>query len=208
MSTIGPARPAPAAPPRRRGTSAAVAIAATGLCAIIAAGCATIPTSSGPSPAPSSAPAVPLSTASGSAYTSPAIASAADAAAIALSQVYTWQPMTEESRADALRRARDWLGGELLAAVEAGTSESGVRDDGDWARWRAQEAVITADARPIAAGEVLTDGVVEIEALVTQTVLPRIGEPEQTTFRVLARMAETGQGWRMIGYRMIGGAGG
>ncbi|MCW4353415.1 hypothetical protein ONR57_08910 [Hoyosella sp. YIM 151337] len=119
----------------------------------------------------------------------------------ALTQIYTWQPAIEPNRGAALIRAKDWLGGPLLAAAEAGLSESGVRHDADWDRWAANGEIVSATVRVREVQET-GPGLAEARTSVTQRVMgQRSGVIAEKTFTVLAELEYSGGAWGLTGYR-------
>lgn len=133
----------------------------------------------------------------------PEAANALAAAAAALTEVFTWQPATEDSRGAALARARPWLSGDLADAVDhPGPAPDPPRPDPDWARWAAQGTVVTATVTALATRQD-GPGAATVTAQVTQTVLGTGVAPAAKTFRAEASLTRTPRGWRVASYREL-----
>ncbi|WP_245814079.1 hypothetical protein [Rhodococcus marinonascens] len=130
---------------------------------------------------------------------------AEDTATTAMGAILSWQPAVDESKSDALRRARPWLGGDLAVAVDQATGPAPtLRPDQEWLAWRESGAAVSAsctraDSTPAAPEGMRT---VVIDVTCTQTVLHAAGSstpraPE--TWRTTA--TRTDDGWRLTGFR-------
>lgn len=133
----------------------------------------------------------------------PADASPQTAATMALTSMFSWQPVIDDGPGAGLVRAKDWVTGKLATEATA-PGASGIRPLADWEAWRASRDVIRAQVS--IDGTTLPDGgECLVTATITQTVLhtdgtqTRYGQP----FTVAAAMADSGHGWRLASYRVI-----
>jgi hypothetical protein len=69
---------------------------------------------------------------------------AEDAARQALTAMWSWQPATDSSSADALARARPWFT-DALAALTSSTGQPERGPGWQWDQWRADKARVVAD---------------------------------------------------------------
>lgn len=128
----------------------------------------------------------------------------ADQTAItAMQTILSWQPAVDESKSDALVRAKPWLGGELLTTAEE-NKRATVRPDRDWQKWAAAKDALSAscvrsDTTPAAPAGMRT---LVIDVTCRQTVLhatgqstPRTPETWRTT------VTRTDNGWRLTDFR-------
>ena len=133
----------------------------------------------------------------------PANATPDVAAQMALTAMFSWQPVTDASPGAGLTRAKEWLTGNLAAEANA-PAATGIRQLPDWEAWRASRDVIRAQVS-IDGQTGPEDGQCLVTATVTQTVLhtdgtqTRYGQP----FTVSAAVTDSGHGWRMASYRAV-----
>ncbi|WP_416063834.1 hypothetical protein [Rhodococcus indonesiensis] len=128
----------------------------------------------------------------------------ADQTAItAMQMILSWQPALDESKADALLRAKAYLGGDLRAVAESGT-RADVRPDPDWQQWAASKDAVAAtcvraDSTPAAPAGMRT---LVIDVTCTQTVLHAGGRSTRLTPETWRTTAvRTDGGWRLTDYR-------
>jgi len=126
-------------------------------------------------------------------------------ATTAMGAILSWQPVIDASKADALRRARPWLGGDLAATVDHDDgSPSGVAPDREWLAWKQSGDAVTASctraASTPAAPEAMRTLVIDVSC--RQTVLHATGSttprPPQTWRTTVTR---TDNGWRVTEFR-------
>ncbi|MDI9940369.1 hypothetical protein QM806_33895 [Rhodococcus sp. IEGM 1351] len=135
----------------------------------------------------------------------PAALDADGTAVTAMQAILSWQPAVDESKSDALRRARPWLGGELATTVDNDSgAATGLRPDREWLAWQQAGDALTAsctkaDSTP-AAPEGMRTVVIDVSCL--QTVLHTAGSStplaEQTWRTTVTR---TDDGWRLTDFR-------
>lgn len=183
-------------PPRR--ITRRIGCAATALTVVLLAGCGT--TDTAPDPIPEGTDAYvhidPLD---------PRTLGPEPAAAAAMNAILSWQPATDTSKADALLRARPWLGGDLAALVDApDTTSSAVRPDREWDAWARSGDTLTAACATAADTPNSPDGMrtVIVDVSCRQQVLhssgsvtPRPPETWRTT------VTATPDGWRVTDFR-------
>ncbi|MGW4356841.1 hypothetical protein ACWELJ_32635 [Nocardia sp. NPDC004582] len=126
---------------------------------------------------------------------------AATAAQLALTAMFSWQPVSDASTGAGLVRAKPYLTGQLLDAAN-GTVAPQVRPLPEWAAWRESKDVIEATVTnfklsPIEGGE----------CVVTATVTQNVRHLDNSTTRykkldVSAAMRKTDAGWRMASWRL------
>lgn len=126
-------------------------------------------------------------------------ADAHTAAVHALTAMFSWQPVVDESPGAGLVRARPWLTGELAATADSSPgATSGVRPLPDWQAWRESRDVIRAAVTEPTVTTTAVDGECLVAATVTQTVHHL--DNTRTPYRrmtVSAVMRDTGNGWRL-----------
>lgn len=115
----------------------------------------------------------------------------------ALTTMFSWEPVTDASPTDALRRTSDQLTGTALRSAQ---STAQVRGTVEWAAWRDAGDLLTArvdDAHTVA----LSPDAVMGRATVTQTVLHLDGgsTPYQR-FTTTTRLVRTAGGWKLATY--------
>ncbi|CAM3285776.1 hypothetical protein WIMU106979_24765 [Williamsia muralis] len=117
----------------------------------------------------------------------------------ALSAIYSWEPVTDDSPTEALRRAAPHLTGDALRSAQA-PDASGVRTSAEWAGWRASGDLITArvtDAQATLTGPGKAFG----RATVTQTVLHvNGGSTPYSSFTVTAQLRQVEDIWKLATY--------
>ncbi|MFD4268155.1 hypothetical protein [Rhodococcus sp. NPDC058481] len=127
-----------------------------------------------------------------------------ETATTAMQAILSWQPAIDASKSDALRRARPWLGGELLATVQNDGAAPGVRPDREWTAWKNSGDALSAlcvrdDSTPAAPKGMRT---LVIDVTCTQTALHAAGSSTRLspeTWRTT--VTRTDDGWRMTDYR-------
>lgn len=124
-------------------------------------------------------------------------------AVVALREVYTWHPVTEEP-GDSLARARKWLGPSMLRMLDAPTGTAAPKPSLQWADWAKAKAEVTAftfasgEKAPPSADPAVTQFKIGIE----QTVVYPDGRTEDLPpSTVIATVVQTPQGWRLDGFR-------
>lgn len=130
----------------------------------------------------------------------------ADAAAsTAMQVVLSWQPAVDESKSDALRRARPWLGGDLATTVDtSSTTPSGVQPDRQWLAWKESGDALTARCTRAESTPAAPEGMrtVVVDVRCGQTVLHTSGSatplPAQTW---RTTVTQTDAGWRVTSFR-------
>ncbi|WP_301850183.1 hypothetical protein [Rhodococcus pyridinivorans] len=134
---------------------------------------------------------------------SPQHLGADDTAITAMGMILSWQPAIDDSKADALIRARAYLGGDLLAVAESGT-RADVRPDPDWQHWAESNDAVSAvcahsDTTPTAPAGMRT---VVIDVICTQTVLHATSRSTRLTPQLWrTTIVRTENGWRLTDYR-------
>lgn len=126
-------------------------------------------------------------------------------ATTAMQVILSWQPAVDESKSDALRRARPWLGGNLLATVDNDNGGvTGVRPDRDWAAWKESGDALTASCTKAESTPAAPEGMrtVVIDVSCRQTVLHAAGSSTNLagqTWRTTVTRTENG--WRLTDFR-------
>ncbi|MBY6438109.1 hypothetical protein HQ602_17180 [Rhodococcus kroppenstedtii] len=128
-----------------------------------------------------------------------------EAAAAAMNAILSWQPATDTSKADALTRARPWLGGALAGVVDTSpTAGAGLRPDREWAAWARSGDTLTATCTrapdspnsPAGMTTVIVDLSCRQQVLhASGSVTPRAPEVWRTT------AVATPDGWRVTDFR-------
>ncbi|ACY24052.1 hypothetical protein Gbro_4939 (plasmid) [Gordonia bronchialis DSM 43247] len=120
----------------------------------------------------------------------------------ALAAIYSWEPVTDTSPTDGLRRAAPFLTGDALASAQSPPA-SGVRVSADWAAWRSSGDLITArvdEPRISRIGPTTVLG----QARVVQTVLAIDGASTPLdTFTATTRLKLTDGHWKVATYPSI-----
>jgi Mce-associated membrane protein len=113
--------------------------------------------------------------------------------------MFSWEPVTDDSPTDALRRATPHLTGEALKSAQTPDAR-GVHSSAEWAGWRASGDLITArvsDAQATVAGPGRAFG----HATVTQTVLHlNGGSTPYRSFTVNAQLRQDEGVWKLATY--------
>ncbi len=188
---------------RRPRRSVAAALAAAATLAVMLAGCSTGDPGSSPAHAPSAG------SDHGHAVSGPPDPATADptvVAAQALSMMFTWQPVTDPSSGEAVRRAAPWLGGDLAAAASSTLTATPERPDPSWESWRRSGDVVTATA-DVDDGHI-PDTTSTAQRLITvrQKTLHADGDTTPLTpMRVQATLTRTDHGWRLTDYTVTSG---
>lgn len=128
-----------------------------------------------------------------------------ETATTAMQAILSWQPAVDESKSDALARARPWLGGDLAVTVDNDNAAApGLRPDREWLAWqRAGDALtascLKAESTPAAPKGMRT---LVIDVSCRQTVLHAAGSSTplapQTWRTTITR---TSDGWRLTEFR-------
>lgn len=183
--------------------SAAAVLAALVALMVTVAGCSGDTGSNAPAPVPSAGhdhdhqlPGAP----------DPATAGPDVVAAQALSMMFTWQPVTDPSSGQALRRAAPWLGGDLAAAASSTQTATPERPDSRWASWRRSGDVVTATA-DVDAGHIPDTPTTTVRLVtVRQHTLHADGTTTPLTpMRIEATLSHTESGWRLTGFTVTAG---
>ncbi|MCW4356161.1 hypothetical protein ONR57_22910 [Hoyosella sp. YIM 151337] len=135
---------------------------------------------------------------------SPVEASPQPVARAAMQTILSWQPATDASKTDALRRAQQWLSGELLDAALTPDPDSALRPDPHWEAWKQSSDVVTARCDTATDGVAIPDGArtVVVDVQCTQTVLHTSGQSTPLTPETWrTTLTETSDGWRLTSYR-------
>ncbi|MEV0773643.1 hypothetical protein [Nocardia salmonicida] len=135
----------------------------------------------------------------------PENADAGTAATMALTAMFSWQPMSDASTGAGLARAKPWLTGTLASSADAPPA-TGIRPLAEWAAWRASFDIVTAN---VTVDQIDGDGDVDQQALVRATVIQTVQHTDgsATPYRVMhvaAAMDRTNNGWRLASYRVTG----
>lgn len=126
-------------------------------------------------------------------------------ATTAMQVILSWQPAVDESKSDALRRARPWLAGNLLDTVDNdGGGVTGVRPDRDWVAWKESGDALTASCSKAESTPAAPEGMrtVVIDVSCRQTVLHAAGSSTNLagqTWRTTVTRTENG--WRLTDFR-------
>ncbi|WP_430953211.1 hypothetical protein [Rhodococcus sp. 24CO] len=135
----------------------------------------------------------------------PAKLDATDTATTAMQVILSWQPAVDESKSDALRRARPWLGGDLATTVDNDNGgATGIRPDRDWAAWKESGDALTASCSKAESTPASPEGMrtVVIDVSCRQTVLHAAGSSTnlaaQTWRTTVTRIDD---GWRLTDFR-------
>ncbi|MGW6730957.1 hypothetical protein ACWF9G_34105 [Nocardia sp. NPDC055029] len=125
-------------------------------------------------------------------------------AVVALREVYTWNPVTEQ-QGDSLQRARKWLGPSMIRMLDssAGTTDT-PKPTLQWADWGKAKAHI--EAFTFASGEQAPPSadptVAQYKIGIEQTVVYPNGRTEALPpSTVIATVVQTPQGWRLDAFR-------
>lgn len=117
----------------------------------------------------------------------------------ALSAIYSWEPVTDDSPTEALRRAAPHLTGDALRSAQA-PDASGVRTSAEWAGWRTSGDLITARVTD-AQATLTSPGKAFGRATVTQTVLHlNGGSTPYSSFSVTAQLRQVEGTWKLATY--------
>lgn len=135
----------------------------------------------------------------------PADLDADGTATTAMQAILSWQPAIDAGKADAMRRARPWLGGDLAVTVDHDdASPSGVAPDREWLAWKESGDAVTASCARAASTPAAPQGMrtLVIDVSCRQTVLHATGSstprPAQTWRTTVTR---TDNGWRLTDFR-------
>ena len=123
----------------------------------------------------------------------------AGALTTAAAAIFSWEPVTEDSPTDALRRATPHLTGEALKSAQTPDAR-GVRSSAEWAGWRTSGDLITARVTD-AQATISRPGTAFGRATVTQTVLHlNGGSTPYRTFTVTAHLRQVQGTWKLATY--------
>lgn len=123
----------------------------------------------------------------------------------AMNAILSWQPAADTSKADAVRRARPWLGGDLAAqAATPAPAPTGMRPDAKWEAWSRSKDSLTAACTVADDTPAHPDGMrtVIVDVRCRQTVLHTTGS--STTLaaeRWRTTVTATDDGWRLTDFR-------
>lgn len=117
----------------------------------------------------------------------------------ALAAIFSWEPVTDDSPTEALRRAAPHLTGDALRSAQA-PNASRVRTSAEWAGWRASGDLITARVDS-AQATITSPGTAFGRATVTQTVLHlNGGSTPYRSFTVTAQLRQVEGNWKLATY--------
>lgn len=126
-------------------------------------------------------------------------------ATTAMQVILSWQPAVDESKSDALRRARPWLGGDLAAIVDNDNgAATGIRPDREWAAWKESGDALTASCTKAESTPAAPEGMrtVVIDVSCRQTVLHAAGSSTNLAAQTWrTTITRTDDGWRLTDYR-------
>jgi Mce-associated membrane protein len=136
-------------------------------------------------------------------YTSPpgVVDATAPAAALtrALSAIFSWEPVTDTSPTDALRRATPHLTGDALRSAQTPEARS-VRTSPEWAGWRTSGDLITARVDS-AQATITGPGEAFGRATISQSVLHLGGgSTPYRSFTVTAQLRQIEGNWKLATY--------
>ena len=115
----------------------------------------------------------------------------------AVTTIFSWQPATDASPTDALRRARAELTGEALASAN---SEATVRPSAQWQGWASAQDVVLARVDKVTAVTVTADRAVG-RGTVVQTMLGVDGAiTPYRTFDATADLIRVDGTWKLATY--------
>ncbi|WP_084759875.1 hypothetical protein [Nocardia mangyaensis] len=125
-------------------------------------------------------------------------------AVVALREIYSWNPVTEEP-GDSLQRARTWLGPSMIRMLDGSADESDTpKPSLQWADWAKAKAHVTAftfasgDTAPPSPDPAVAQYKIGIE----QTVVYPSGRTEPLPpSTVIATVVQTTRGWRLDAFR-------
>lgn len=117
----------------------------------------------------------------------------------ALAAIFSWEPVTDKSPTDALRRAAPHLTGDALASAQTPDAR-GVRTSTEWAGWRSSGDLITARVTD-AQATLTSPGEAFGRANVAQTVLHlNGGSTPYRSFTVHAQLRQVEGTWKLATY--------
>ncbi|WP_336084191.1 hypothetical protein [Nocardia sp. SSK8] len=125
-------------------------------------------------------------------------------AVVALREVYTWYPATEQP-GSSVQRARKWLGPSMIRMLDGSAGATGTPNPSlRWADWAKAKAHVTAFT--FASGEKAPasadPAVAQYKIGVEQTVVYPDGRTEALPpSTVIATVVQTPQGWRLDAFR-------
>lgn len=125
-------------------------------------------------------------------------------AVVALREIYTWNPATEQP-GDSLQRARKWLGPSMIRMLDSSTGTTDTpKPSLQWADWAKAKAHVEAFA--FASGEQAPasadPAVAQYKIGIEQTVVYPNGRSEALPpGTVIATVVQTPQGWRLDAFR-------
>ncbi|MEV0080198.1 hypothetical protein AB0H58_27645 [Nocardia neocaledoniensis] len=125
-------------------------------------------------------------------------------AVVALREIYTWNPTTEEPGAS-VQRARKWLGPSMIRMLDSSDGVTGTpKPSLRWADWGKAKARV--EAFTFASGEPAPTGadpaVAQYKIGIEQTVVYPNGRSEELPpSTVIATVVQTPQGWRLDAFR-------
>ncbi|MFC4373585.1 hypothetical protein ACFO5K_05680 [Nocardia halotolerans] len=125
-------------------------------------------------------------------------------AVVALREIFTWNPLTEEP-GDSVARARKWLGPSMVRMLDASTGEAAAAKPSlRWAEWAKARAHV--EAFTFASGDQAPEdadpAVAQFKIGIEQTVVYPNGSTEALPpSTVIATVVQTTQGWRLDAFR-------
>lgn len=123
----------------------------------------------------------------------------AGALTTAAAAIFSWEPVTDDSPTDALRRAIPHLTGDALTSART-PDVRGVRTSAEWAGWRTSGDLITARVTD-AQATISSPGTAFGRATVTQTVLHlNGGSTPYRSFTVTAQLRRVESAWKLATY--------
>ena len=126
-------------------------------------------------------------------------------ATTAMEAILSWQPAVDESKSDALRRARPWLAGDLAATVDNDNGgATGIRPDRDWSAWKESGDALTASCTKAESTPAAPEGMrtVVIDVSCRQTVLHAAGSSTNLAAQTWrTTITRTDDGWRLTDFR-------
>lgn len=125
-------------------------------------------------------------------------------AVVALREIYTWNPATEQP-GDSLARARKWLGPSLIRMLDGSSATTDTpKPSLQWADWGKAKARVEAftfasgEQAPAGADPAVSQYKIGIEQ---KAVYPNGRTEELPPSTVIATVVQTPQGWRLDAFR-------
>lgn len=136
----------------------------------------------------------------------PASLDASGAATTAMNAILSWQPAVDDSKADALARARPWITTPLTDTLDAPQSTTELRPDKEWDAWARSKDTLTATCWPTEGATTPPAGmrtvIVDLEC--RQRVLHADGTSTQRPVEPWrATVITTPNGWKVSDFRYL-----